>query len=152
MTVSLVFFIGRKLAHFVKEFEAYAPEVSELDPETETRDAIIRNPLCPDDDREAMYIEFGDELTVYWHGHSHFSPEDYWYDMMVEFVHDILDGKCFAAEVTDSAGKVPAVLISRLDPDECTTAAELFGDSLPENSVSCRVFVWGKEPFEIPIK
>ena len=152
MNAQLVFFIGRKLAHFVKEFAAYSPEVGELDPETETRDAVIENPLFPGDPAESLYIEFGDELTVYWHGHRRFSPEDYWYDMMVEYVHDLLDGRYLVAEVSDSAGNVLAVLTSRLNPEECTTAAGLFGDSLPENSALCSVFVWGKEPYEIPIQ
>ena len=92
MNAQLVFYIGKKLAHFVKEFEKYSPTVCEIDPETDSRDVIIRNPLFPDDDSEAIYIEFGEEFIVYYHGEEHFSPEDYWYDMLVEHVHKILRG------------------------------------------------------------
>lgn len=152
MNAQLVFYIGKKLAHFVKEFEAYAPEVGELDPETETRDAVIKNPLYPDDPAESLYIEFGEEFTVYWHGHKEFSPEDYWYDMMVEYVHAILDGQYIFAVVSDSAGKVISTLSSRRNPDECTTASVLYGSNLPDNAAFCQIHIWGKAAFEIPIK
>ena len=152
MNAQLVFYIGKKLAHFVKEFEEYSPEVGELDPESETRDAVIENPLFPGNPAESLYVEFGEEFTVYWHGHRHFSPEDYWYDMLVEYVHDILDGKYIFAQITDSRGKVSAVLTLRQDPDAVRTASGLYGDSLPEDSALCRIFVWGRTPFEIPIK
>lgn len=151
MNAQLVFFIGRKLAHFVKEFEAYAPEVGELDPETETRDAVIENPLFPGDPAESLYVEFGDELTVYWHGHSHFSPEDYWYDMMVEYVHHILSGRIFSAVLEDSSGKTIAVSLSDSEHIGYDSAAGIFGE-LADSASVCRIHFWNREAFEIPIK
>ena len=151
MNAQLVFYIGKKLAHFVKEFEAYAPEVGELDPETETRDAVIKNPLYPDDPAESLYIEFGEEFTVYWHGQREFSPEDYWYDMMVEYIHGILDSVIAFAELSDTEGKILTTASCRSDGD-LTSAKAVFGDGLPENAKTCRIHTWGKAAFEIPIK
>ena len=151
MNAQLVFFIGRKLAHFVKEFEAYSPVVGELDPETETRDAVIENPLFPDDPAEALYIEFGDELTVYWHGHRHFSTEDYWYDMMVEYVHDILSGRVFSAVLKDSGGKTVAVSTADSTKISYESAYAIFGETA-NGAHECYVYFWGKEPFAIPIQ
>ncbi len=94
MNAALTVYIGKKIAHFLKEFAQYSPEMQEFDMESDSRDVIIRNPACPESDEEAIYIEFGEEFNVYWHGNArYFSPEDYWYDMLVEYVREILDGK-----------------------------------------------------------
>jgi len=105
LNAALTVYIGRKIAHFLREFSAYSPEMQEFDMESDSRDVIIRNPACPDSDEDAIYIEFGEEFTVYWHTHRHFSPEDYWYDMLVEFVHDILDSRFVAAGFFDGNDK-----------------------------------------------
>ena len=94
MNAALTVYIGKKINHFLKEFAAYHPEMQEFDMEADSRDVIIRNPDCPDSDEDAIYIEFGEEFTVYQRGNARgFSPEDYWYDMLVEYVRELLDTK-----------------------------------------------------------
>ena len=94
MNAALTVYIGKKINHFLKEFAAYHPEMQEFDMEADSRDVIIRNPACPDSDEDAIYIEFGEEFTVYHQGNARgFSPEDYWYDMLVEYVRELLDTK-----------------------------------------------------------
>ncbi len=94
MNAALTVYIGKKINHFLKEFAAYAPEMQEYDAESDSRDVIIKNPACPDSDEDAIYIEFGEEFTVYWHGEARvFSAEDYWYDMLAEYVRELLETK-----------------------------------------------------------
>ena len=94
MNAALTVYIGKKIAHFLEEFREYSPEMQEFDMEADSRDVIIRSPSCPESDEEAIYIEFGEDFNVYCHGEArYFSPEDYWYDMLVEYVHELLDGK-----------------------------------------------------------
>ena len=93
MNAALTVYIGKKINHFLGEFAEYSPEMQEFDAESDTRDVVIQNPACPDSDEDAIYIEFGEEFNVYHHGEArYFSPEDYWYDMLVEYVHELLDG------------------------------------------------------------
>lgn len=94
INAQLTVYIGKKINHFLNEFAAYHPEVQEFDMESDSRDVIIRNPACPDSDEDAIYIEFGEEFTVYHRGNARvFSPEDYWYDLLAEYVHELLDEK-----------------------------------------------------------
>ena len=94
MNAALTVYIGKKINHFLKEFADYSPEMQEFNTDTDSRDVIIPHPASPDSDEDAIYIEFGEEFNVYWHGDArYFSPEDYWYDLLVEYVHEILDGK-----------------------------------------------------------
>ena len=139
MNAALTVYIGKKINHFLKEFAAYAPEMQEYDAESDSRDVIIKNPACPDSDEAAIYIEFGEEFTVYWHTHRHFSPEDYWYDMLVEFVRDILEGRTSVAALYDNDGKwlVFGDLKNREIPDNPEEAVTLFAPS-EEHVQFCR--------------
>lgn len=94
MNAQLTVYIGKKITHFLKEFAPYSPEMQEFDAEADSRDVIIRDSENPTSDADAIYIEFGEEFTVYHRGNARvFSPEDYWYDLLVEYVHELLDAK-----------------------------------------------------------
>ena len=94
MNAQLTVYIGKKITHFLREFAEYSPEMQEFDAESDSRDVIIRDPENPGSDADAIYIEFGEEFIVYHQGNARgFSPEDYWYDMLVEYVRELLDTK-----------------------------------------------------------
>lgn len=152
MNAQLVFYIGKKLAHFVKEFEAYSPEVGEFDAENDSRGVVIESPVFPDDPAKHIYIDFGEEFVLYWNDwHTSYSPEDFWYDILVSQLHKILSGDALSAVVTDANGKVIASTV--FDRTKApSNASELFTEPLPEPAAQYTVTAWNGESYTLPIK
>ncbi len=152
MNAQLVFYIGKKLAHFVKAFEAYSPEVGEFDAENDSRGVVIESPVFPDDPAKHIYIDFGEEFVLYWNSwHTSYSPEDFWYDLLVAQLHKILSGDALSAVVTDEKGKVIASTV--FDRTKApSNASELFTEPIPEPAAQCTVTAWNGESYTLPIK
>lgn len=161
MNASLVFYIGKKLAHFVKEFEAYSPEVGEFDAENDSRGVVIESPVFPDDPAKHIYIDFGEEFVLYWNGwHTSYSPEDFWYDILVSQLHKILSGDALSAVVTDEKGNVVMSTVFEAK-NTLSSAEDIFIHSstpdfvkkdLREKASLCTVTAWTGESYTLPIK
>ena len=160
MNAQLVFYVGRKLAHFVKEFEAYSPEVGEFDAENDSRGAVIASPLFPDDPAKHIYIDFGEEFILYWNGwHMSYSPEDFWYDLLVAQLHKILSGDALSAVVTDEKGKVvmSTVIEAKTNPSSAmdifvhSSTPDFVKKDLSEKAAVCTVTAWPGESYTLPI-